>query len=123
VRGASSDRLDDNGVAGEQSRERHIDRQREGEVERGENAEDSVRLEDVAVGLALLQADQRLAPASALVDHVPVGRDQIDPLLNLGDRFGPRLAGLEAEPCCDLDVALADRIGDLAQRARAFTER
>ena len=66
---------------------------------------------------------ERLRVALVLLHVVGVGRDQVHRLLDLEDRFGARLARLEADHGGELEMTLVDARRHAPQEVAAVAER
>ena len=87
-------RLDDHGVARDQRARGHADDERDGEVERADDAEDAERAQDALVRLLGRELPERDPVAAVALHLLAVGLDQVDRLLHLGDRLRAALARL-----------------------------
>jgi hypothetical protein len=102
-------RLQYDGVTRGESRGRHAEPEREREVERRDDGEDAVRTEDVGVALVRRKLPEGRLESRGRLDLPAVGLDQIDGLLDLGDRLGPHLPHFVADRRRELEFAVVDQ--------------
>ena len=102
-------RLEHDRVAGDERRRGHAEPERDGEVERRDDAEDAVRTQHVACCARSARAARAASEAVRGPRRWRVRHDQVDRLLDLGDRLGAHLADLEADRRGELELALVDQ--------------
>ena len=116
-------RLDHDRVAGDERAGGHPGDERDGEVERPDHAEHAEGPQDARVRLLGRELPERDREAAVPLDLRAVRLDQVDGLLDLGDRLGAALAGLQRHRRRHLHVALADRRARAPQRRAALRDR
>ena len=97
------------GVAGSKSGGRHPEPECEGKVEGRDHAENAVRTKDVRVALVRRELPEGRLESFCRLDLAAVRLDQVDGLLDLGDRLRPHLPHLEADRRRQLELALVDQ--------------
>ena len=108
------------GVARDQGGSGHPERQREGKIEGCNDTEYAVGPEYLGAVLGRGETRERSYEAAVALHLLGVGLDQLDRLLDLSDRLGAALAGLETHYGGYLDVAFGDRQGTGSQPLQAL---